>query len=115
MPADPKGELLRWAVGNALWVLWDDTRFDELVDLAQDPRFGKAREMIVLGAGKSKRPEAVDVLVALLDDPVVNGHAAKAFGKTPAPPRARPGLERLAADRRSWVRKEARRALEQMA
>lgn len=33
----------------------DDARFDELTALATDSRYGKAREMIVLGIGKSKK------------------------------------------------------------
>jgi HEAT repeat protein len=114
VPGDPKQELLRWAVGNGIEVLWDDIRFADLVELARDQRFGKAREMIVLGIGRSKRPEAGEVLVELLDDPVVNGHAVKALGKLRVP-QAREGLERMAGDSRAWVRKEAKRALSKLA
>lgn len=103
-------ELLRWAIGNALEVMWDDSRFDELVALARDGSFGKAREMVVLGLGRSKKPEAGDVLIELLEDPVVNGHAVKALRKLKVPA-ARPGLERMLGDERAWVRKEAQRAL----
>jgi hypothetical protein len=110
VPADPMGESLRWAVGNALDVLWDDTRFDELVALTLDQRFGTARQMVVLGLGRSRRPEAVDVLIRHLDDAVVNGHAVKALGKL-RDPRARVGLESMTADKRTWVRKAAERAL----
>jgi len=113
-PAEPREELFRWAVGNGIEVLWDDGRFDELVDLARDQRFGKAREMVVLGMGRSKRPEAGDVLIALLDDPVVSGHAVKALGKLKVS-RARPGLERMTSDRRAWVRREAEKALSKLA
>ena len=110
LSAGPQEELLRWAVGNGIDVLWDDARFDELVELARDKRFGKAREMVVLGLGRSKRPEAVDVLIDLLEDPVVSGHAVKALGKLRVA-RARRGLERMTHDSRAWVREEAQRAL----
>jgi HEAT repeat protein len=103
-------QLLRWAIGNALEVLWDDARFDELVALARDESFGKAREMVVLGFGRSKKPEAGEVLIDLLDDPVVSGHAVKALRKLKVSA-ARPGLERMLDDNRAWVRKEAQRAL----
>lgn len=106
----PDVDSLRWAVGNALEILWDDTYFEDLVGLARDERFGKAREMIVLGLKRSKRPEAGDVLIELLDDPVVNGHAVKALARL-KPPRARAGLERMTADSRPWVRKAATNAL----
>lgn len=107
---DETGMGLRWTVGNALEVLWDDARFDDLVALARDGTFGKAREMVVLGLGRSKKPEAGEVLIELLDDPVVSGHAVKALRKLKVPA-ARAGLERMLGDERAWVRKEAQRAL----
>ncbi len=103
-------ELLRWAIGNALEIMWDDSRFDDLVGLARDESFGKAREMVTLGLGRSRKPEAVSVAIELLDDPVVSGHAVKALRKL-KDPRARSGLERMLDDDRAWVRREARRAL----
>lgn len=108
--ADPSGLGLRWAVGNALEVVWDDSHFDALVDLARDGSYGRAREMVVLGLARSRRSEAGDVLVELLDDPVVSGHAVKAL-RTVKVPAARAALERMRGDQRAWVRKEAQRAL----
>ncbi|QHK21026.1 hypothetical protein GU243_16385 [Pseudarthrobacter psychrotolerans] len=113
VPSDAMGELLRWAVGNALEVLWDDTRFDELVALTKDKRFGKAREMVVLGFRRSKLPKAVDVLIRHLDDPEVSGHAVIALGKL-RDPRARAGLESMTSDQRTWVRKAAETALSRL-
>lgn len=107
---DETGMGLRWTVGNALEVLWDDSRFDELVALTRDESFGKAREMVTLGLGRSKKPEAAVVAIELLEDPVVSGHAVKALRKL-KDPRARVGLERMLDDERAWVRKEAQRAL----
>lgn len=107
---DETGEGLRWTVGNALEVLWDDARFDDLVALVRDESFGKARQMVTLGLGRSKKQEAGSVAIELLDDPVVSGHAVKALRKL-KDPRARNGLERMLDDDRAWVRKEAQRAL----
>ena len=107
---DANGLGLRWAIGNALEVTWDDDDFEALVDLACDRSYGRSREMIVLGLARSKRPEAGTVLLGLLDDTDVNGHALKALRKLKLPvPRA--GLERMLDDDRAWVRKEAQRAL----
>lgn len=103
-------ELLRWAIGNALEVLWDDARFDDLVALARDESLGKAREMVVLGIARSKNMLAGEVLIELLGDPVVSGHAVKALRKMKVPS-ARPALELMLDDSRAWVRKEAQRAL----
>lgn len=112
VPATPGASLnsLRWAVGNALEVVWDDEFFDALVSLACDRAYGRDREMIVLGLGRSKKPEAGSILIELLDDPAVSGHAVKALRKLRAP-EARSGLERMLGDDRAWVRKEAQRAL----
>jgi HEAT repeat protein len=101
---------LRWTIGNALDVLADDSSFDDFVELVRDRRYGKARQMVVLGLGKSKRPEAVDVLLGLVDDPDVDGHAVKALGKLKAPS-ARTALQAKLDDKRAWVRAEARKAL----
>jgi hypothetical protein len=112
VPVTPGAPLnsLRWAVGNALDVLWDDTYFDDLVDLVRDRSFARDREMIVLGLGRSRMPEVGAVLIGLLDDPTVSGYAVKALRKLKIP-QARGGLERMLGDDRAWVRKEAQRAL----
>jgi HEAT repeat protein len=107
---DPDGSGLRWTIGNALEVVGDDSVFDELVDLARDRSYGKARQMVVLGLGKSKDPRAPGVLMKLLDDDDVSGHAVKALGKLKAP-QARPALEPMLHDSRAWVRREAKKAL----
>ena len=107
---DETGLGLRWTVGNALEVVWDDARFDDLVSLARDATFGRAREMVVLGLRRSKKPEAGAVLIELLADPLVSGHAVTALRKLRIP-EARPGLERMLGDDRAWVRNEAKRAL----
>ena len=107
---DPTGLGLRWVIGNALEVLFDDAHFPEFAELATDRDFGRARQMVVLGLGKSARPEAVDVLLDLLSDSEVDGHAIMALGKLRAPA-ARAGLEGKLNDGRPWVRREARKAL----
>lgn len=105
------GELTRWAVGNALWVLWDDAHFDDMVELARDRQYGRAREMVVLGFGKSKVPDkATAFLLTLLDDPDVDGHAVSALAKL-AQPAARGALQRATSHPKTWVRKEAKKGL----
>ena len=108
---DETGLGLRWTIGNALEVLWDDAWFDELVALVQDESFGRAREMVVLGLGKSRETAAGEVLVGLLGDPAVNGHAVKALRKLKVP-EARSALQHMLGDERAWVRVEAKRALD---
>jgi len=108
--ADPTGTGLRWTVGNALSVIADDAVFDDLADLARDRRYGLARQMVVVSLGRSKREDAVNVLLELLDDDDVDGQAVKALGKL-KPKSARTALEGKLDDKRAWVRREARKAL----
>jgi HEAT repeat protein len=110
---EAKSSYVRWAVGNALDVVWDDSRYDDLASLINDRRYGWARRMLVRGARKSKRPEVVDLLLGLLDDPDVSGYATEALSRM-KDPKARPGLERMAGDKEAWVRKYAARGLERL-
>ncbi|MBF4626046.1 HEAT repeat domain-containing protein [Curtobacterium flaccumfaciens] len=96
----------RWAVGNSIETAYVDTYFDEVAALALDPRYGRARQMVALALGKSKRPEAVDVLLQLMDDHDISGHAVFALSKRPNP-RARAAFEEKLTDDRPWVRKKA--------
>lgn len=115
-PGDTKAaELRRWAVGNALEVLATDAVFDEMAALAADPSYGASRQMVVLWLGRTKqhRDQAVDVLVALLDQDDVNGHAVKALAKLKHP-RSVDGLRRMTDDSRAWVRNAAKRTVERL-
>jgi len=94
-------------------VLYDDSSFDDLASLAVDRSYGRARQMVVLALGKSKCPEAVPILIGLLDDPDVNGHAVAALGKLRARA-ARAGLQGMLGDDRAWVRNAAKKALSRL-
>jgi HEAT repeat protein len=107
---DPTGTGLRWTIGNALNVLFHDAHFSAYVDLASDSRHGAARQMVVLALGRSRNPEAVRVLLSLVDEPDVDGHAIQALAKLKAPA-ARAALVSKLDDPRAWVRSQARRGL----
>jgi HEAT repeat protein len=96
----------RWAVGASIESAYVDTYFDDVAALALDRKYGDARQMVALALGKSKRPEAVDVLLQLMDDHDISGHAVFALIKRPNP-RAREALEEKLTDDRPWVRKKA--------
>jgi hypothetical protein len=104
---------LRWTIGSALEVVADDSVFDDLANLVNDRSFGRAREMIVLWFAKSRRAEAVSLLVELIEDPDVGGHAVKALSKTRLAVNRAP-FESMLEDRRSWVRQAARKGLSRL-
>jgi HEAT repeat protein len=108
--SDPSETGLGWVIGNALSIVADDSVFEEIAALAQDPGYGKARQMIVLGLGRSKDPRAVPLLVGLLGDEDVAAHAVTALGRL-RPLGVRPAVERLLDHPRALVRREAKKAL----
>lgn len=111
MRADDATETgLRWAIGAAIEVHATDAIANEMIKLATDRRYGRAREMIVVGLGKLRDARAEDVALRLLGDDEVLGHAIRALGKLRARS-ARAQIEGLLHDPRSWIRKEAKRAL----
>jgi HEAT repeat protein len=106
---------VRWAIGNALFVVAGDSVRDELVALARDPSFGDARQMVVMALGKMKTNTAavVDVLVGLLGDEQVTGHAVIALGKL-KDRRAHDAVAALETHPKAWVRAEVKKALARM-
>ena len=101
---------LKWTIGNALSVVADDTVFDDIVRLAKDKRNGKAREMVVVALGNMRNPQAVDVLMELLDDSVVAGHAIMALRKLKAT-KAKEKVLPFQQHPVRWIREEAKKAI----
>jgi HEAT repeat protein len=107
---DSTGAGLRWVIGSALEVLSNEDIAQDLIRLASDRRFGKAREMIVIGLGKLKSTSVTDVLLRLLDDEDIVGHAVIALGKLRAQ-KARMRIHTLLEHPRPWIRREAKKAV----
>lgn len=109
--ASAGGDLnLQWTMGDALTYVADESVFEDLVDLALDRRHGRAREMIAVALGNMRDPRAVDVLIELLSDEEVAGHAIIGLGKLKAK-KARPHVEPFLSHPKAWVRQEAKRAI----
>ena len=106
--------MLAWAAGSALGVVADDSCFDQIAVVARESSLGAARQMVVMEAlGRMKNPEATVVLLGLLSDKTVDGHAVAALAKR-RDPRGREALERFVGDDRAWVRKTAKKGLERL-
>lgn len=71
----------KWAIGNAIEVVIQPSDFDELREIVLDQRHGTSRQMIVLGMAKLKSEKTEDLLLALLGDKAVEGHALSALYK----------------------------------
>lgn len=100
----------RWAVANSLSVIADSSVFDDLVGLARDRSYGRAREMLMLALARSDAERASTVLVEMLDDDEVAGHAIAALGRARSK-ETRASIERFLDHPKPWVRREANRVL----
>jgi PBS lyase HEAT-like repeat-containing protein len=109
-PPDGSPSPLKWAIGSALEVIADDAIFTDVAELVLDRRHGRDREMLARALAKMRDPRAVDVLIKLLDDDQVAGHAVVALRRL-KPKKAEPYLEKLLSRPEAWLRKEAERAL----
>jgi HEAT repeat protein len=117
---DPWG--LKWAIGNALATLADESLADDLIGLLEDRDHGAGRQMLCEALRRTKDPRAPDVLMKLIPDSDVGGHAIaalRAYGpKTSLPylESARPALEGVLTDEGSsdFAKRGARRSLERL-
>lgn len=107
---DASGTGIRWTIANALEVVADDSVFDEVLCLAQNRSYGKAREMLVTALGNMQPDRAVPALTEFLQDGDLVGHAVIGLGKLKTF-RARPYLEAQLNHPKQWVREEAKKAL----
>jgi hypothetical protein len=107
------GPGLRWAVANALAVIADDSAFPRIADLVRDVRNGDAREMLTVALGNMRDPRALDLLLELVKDEDLVGHAAIGLGNL-GDPRGKAALQSLLHHRKKWVRQEARSALHKL-
>ncbi len=105
--------LLKLAIAQALAVVADDSVCDDIIELAQDHRHGKARQMIVLALGNMKDPRAIETAMQLLNDEVVAGHAIMALGTLKAKC-SKDCLKPFLRHRRAWIRREAQKAVQRI-
>jgi len=102
----------KWAVGQALGDVADDSVWEGLVPLVCNPQHGHARQGVVMAFGRLRQPRAVDVMMALLGDrdAQIVEQALDALGRLQAG-RALPRIEILTTHPDRWVRRAAARAL----
>jgi len=106
---DPRASLA-WAIGNALSIV-DLKGFEkQIIELCRNPKYGIARQMVVLSLYRVRDPEAEETALNLLNDEDVKLHAIIALGRIKSK-RALFELEKLISDKRVTIRKEARKSI----
>lgn len=104
---------VRWAIGNALDVVADDCVFEGVRQIALDRTCGRTREMVVVALGNMSKERALPVLLQLLRDDQVAGHAVMGLGRL-ADPAAASDIEPFLEHPKPWIRTEAKKALARM-
>lgn len=101
---------LRWSIGNALYVVSDKSVQNELVSLVQDREYGRSRQMIVMALGRMDKDVVEPVLLSLLNDSDVIGHAIYALGSIRSI-KALSLLEEFTTCKNTYIRNEAKKAI----
>ena len=103
----------RWAIGDRLYTIRSKKYTEDYLKIIANPVYSRSRQMIVLLIGKLKVEEAIPILIELLDDDDVRGHAIIALGEY-----KREGLRkhfiRFQEYKNSYIRKEALKALKKL-
>lgn len=92
-------ELAKWAFGNALATLADESVADDLIALLRETKHGTGRQMLCDALKRTKDPRTPGVLIELLADDDVAGHAIvalRAYGPVSSLPHLRRAKSQLA-------------------
>ncbi|MFJ5763625.1 HEAT repeat domain-containing protein [Neobacillus sp. NPDC093182] len=102
--------IYKWAIGNSLSLILDKSSLNDLLEIATDKKHGTARQMIVDGLGKFKDKKVIPVLVGLLEDKDVQGHALSSLSKF-KDPELMTYIKPFVNHEITWIRNTAKRAI----
>lgn len=103
----------KWAIGNAICEVASPSMLEDLCRLVLDERHGSARQMLAIAVGKTgkvAKDQALKVLLQLLEDPMVQGHALSGLGHL-RHEASRSAIQPFLDHQKAWIREEARKAL----
>ena len=103
----------KWAIGNSLSIISDVESVPELIKIVQEKEHGIARQMIVDGLGAYKSDDVKAVLVNLLNDDEVVGHAISGISKIGDKELIK-YIEPFLTYKVKWVRNEVRKAIKKL-
>lgn len=103
----------KWAIGNSLAIISDIDSIPELIKIAQAKEHGIARQMVVEGLGVYKNDDIKAVLISLLNDDEVVGHAISGLSKMSDKTLIK-YIEPFLTYKVKWIRKEAGKAIKRL-
>jgi energy-converting hydrogenase Eha subunit E len=110
-------EGLRWAIGNTLATVAGPSDADAIIDILRDSRHGAARQMLCDALVRTRDHRRVEVLLDLIDDDDLAGHAISALRRISDRDRIaelmRPKLEAVLArpSATAYAKRQARSAM----
>lgn len=106
--------LYKWAIGNTLDIISDKGILPELLEIVQNKKHGRSRQMIIYGLGKYKKETQIKpILVSLLQDKDVAGHAIHALSQL-GDPEVIKDIKPFENYDVTWIRNEAKRAVKKL-
>lgn len=109
--SNPHQELTKWAIGNTISFVVEKDDIDVIIALARDKKHGAARQMLPLALARINKPGTTEILVELLEDPVMTGKAIEALRKIGAVS-AKDEIAKFLDHPESWVRDESKKTLD---
>lgn len=100
----------RWAIGEALYSIQDKRFENEYIQIVEDKNNGDSRQMIVILLGKLRCEKAIPILIDLLQDDDVEGHAIMALGHF-KDKNLIEYIKPFLNNKKTWVRREAEKAI----
>ena len=71
----------RWAIGDFLYATANVKYINRYIEIAQNKSYGTSRQMVILIFGKLKYYPSINLLIELLNDEDVFGHALNSLSK----------------------------------
>jgi len=65
----------RWTMGNTMAFIANDEVYNDLINVIETERFGSSRQMFIVALGNIPRPETINYLAGLLQNPKYFTHA----------------------------------------
>lgn len=107
---DKSNNVDKWNIGATLYSIQDKRFENNYIKIIKDKENGTSRQMIVILLGKLKCEKSIPVLIELLKDDDVNGHAIMALGYF-KDEKLIQYIEPFLNHKQLWIRKEAEKAI----
>lgn len=110
---DKNNGIDKWNIGDALYSIQDNKYEEQYIEIVKNKENGVSRQMITILLGKLKCEKSIPVLIELLEDDDVNGHAIMALGYF-KDKKIIQHIEPFIKHKKIWIRKEAEKSIKKI-